>query len=263
MGIRLIRKYALPLAVILISALVLNHFVLPEYFPLSPDYEFPAAGIVVSIVMGLCVLTISEAWYGRFQERYFSKAFGLGEVVNFMLANGLSFTGLYLVVYFISNALTEGDFSLYHLLVGFFVSILLISVFLALYYGKRIYQSYHVQRRGGTLKVRSGAQTLFVNFEEIAYFHSVEKTVYLIHRNGSRTVTDFTLNQLEETLDKHSFFRANRQTIVHYQSVSRLAPEVNGKRSLQLQPAFMENNEFTISRYKAREFETWLLGRQA
>ena len=128
-------------------------------------------------------------------------------------------------------------------------------------YAKPIYQLYTTQGLENTLLVKSGKENRLIPFDEIGYFYSIEKTVYLVKKDGSRVVTDFTLNQLEEMLNESVFFRVSRQCMAHFQSIARYASLVNGKLELELVPQFQGLDSIVISRYKAKEFKHWIEGK--
>jgi two-component system, LytTR family, response regulator LytT len=75
-------------------------------------------------------------------------------------------------------------------------------------------------------------------------------------RSGQRYIVDYTLDELEQTLDTRQFYRANRQFIVHVKAVESVHPYFNSKLKIHLKPNTEE--EVLISREKATEFKQWL-----
>lgn len=106
--------------------------------------------------------------------------------------------------------------------------------------------------------VRQGEQLLPVHTSDIAWFQSRNETVTLVTRNGQRYLVDYTLEQLEQVLDAHQFFRLNRQFIAQLPAVQRLHPHFNGKLKLDLHPA--PADEVLVSREKAGAVKSWLEG---
>lgn len=245
--------------ILMVIALLANHLTLPEYFPTHPDYEFPMEGVLFTVFFGAILAVIAEKWYAWYKDRYFSKGVRLNQIITFLAGLMGLIAAVYLVIYPLANFLIGGEADLYYFLNGFLVSLMMSFILAVLIYGVRIYQLSRQKETGEKLRVCSGNQIIFMNFSEIAYFYSLEKTVYLVKTDGNRVVTDFVLNKLEEQLSDETFFRANRQALVHRQSVVKVVPDVNGKKNLELLPAFLNKDTLIISRYKAKEFENWLL----
>ena len=90
---------------------------------------------------------------------------------------------------------------------------------------------------------------------DIACFYR-DNLNYLINFRGEKFILDFTtLDEIEELLDPNYFFRANRQCIVHINSISRIIPQDNQKLTIQLiDPIKMQQD---ISREKAPGFKKW------
>ncbi|MCE7993607.1 MAG: LytTR family transcriptional regulator [Roseivirga sp.] len=252
------KQFLICFSVLLTVALVANHLTLPEFFPTHPDYEFPLEGFLFTMILGSVLLVLMDVWYRWFEKRYFLEKVGLNKVLIFLGSSMGLFAFIYLLIYPLANYLIGAETELYYFLNGFLISLLLCFVALVMLYGGRVYKLSLNRGTEGKLKVISGNQTIFVWYEEIAYLYSMEKIVYLIKTDGERIVTSFVLNKLEEQLSSDTFFRANRQTLIHRQSVIKVLPDVNGKKSLKLLPAFLHKDVFIISRYKAKEFDGWL-----
>jgi DNA-binding LytR/AlgR family response regulator len=89
-----------------------------------------------------------------------------------------------------------------------------------------------------------------------AYFFK-EEIIFLVTTDGQRHVSDYhTLEELEHVLDPAHFFRANRQYILHLQSIESIRTHATGKLTVRLKPPL--NREIDISREKAPSFKDWL-----
>lgn len=79
---------------------------------------------------------------------------------------------------------------------------------------------------------------------------------YLYTFSGDKYITDYvTLEEIEELLDPSRFYRANRQCIVHIDSIEKIRPLENQKLTLTLKaPLKMEQD---VSREKAPGFKKW------
>lgn len=70
-------------------------------------------------------------------------------------------------------------------------------------------------RKKTRLIVRKGLENLSLRLEDIAFFYTENKIVYVIDKNGKKYLSDKNLGELEEELDDVHFFRANRQYIIN------------------------------------------------
>jgi DNA-binding LytR/AlgR family response regulator len=83
-----------------------------------------------------------------------------------------------------------------------------------------------------------------------------ENLNYLITFSGDKYIIDYvTLEEVEELLNPKLFYRANRQSIVHIDSIQSIKPHENQKLTLTLKaPLKMEQD---VSREKAPGFKKW------
>lgn len=101
---------------------------------------------------------------------------------------------------------------------------------------------------------RDGFTSLSV--DEIAYFYSDLGGNKAMLLEGKTMPISQTLETLEKQLDPKCFFRANRQYILHINSIKTIQNSFNGKLNVELkQPT---NDEVIISREKAGIFKDWL-----
>lgn len=91
--------------------------------------------------------------------------------------------------------------------------------------------------------------------KDIACFYR-ENLNYLVTFTGEKYILDFTtLEEIEELLDPKSYFRANRQSIIHIDAIQSIKPHENQKLTVTLKaPIKMEQD---ISREKAPGFKKW------
>lgn len=103
----------------------------------------------------------------------------------------------------------------------------------------------------------SGARNYYkLLVKDVAYFYSENRVTFAVDRQGKEHVVDFTLDKLEEELDPKCFFRANRSTTLHIDSVDSFEDYFGNKLSVLLTPKFKER--ITISRLKATAFKHWV-----
>lgn len=91
---------------------------------------------------------------------------------------------------------------------------------------------------------------------QIAYF-TKDELIYLVTFDNQKMIADFgTMEEVEHQLNPAQFFRANRQYIIHLNSVDYIKNGFNGKIIVKLKsPLFIE---LDISREKASAFKDWI-----
>ena len=104
--------------------------------------------------------------------------------------------------------------------------------------------------------IRVGQKIVAVPVEKISYFYSQNKLTYIVTKEGKKLPTDQTLETLEEQLDPQTFYRANRQVIVSFDSIAEIHPYFKGRLKIDLQPEV--DLEIVISSEKTPEFKSWL-----
>jgi DNA-binding LytR/AlgR family response regulator len=104
--------------------------------------------------------------------------------------------------------------------------------------------------------VKRGEQFLSIPVEEITHFVSEYKVTYCITRDQLKFSIENTLEELEKMLEQAKFFRLNRQCIIHFNAIDKIHTYFNGKLLVQTKSKF--ENEFKLSKERAREFKLWL-----
>lgn len=100
-------------------------------------------------------------------------------------------------------------------------------------------------------------QWLPVNVKDIACFMR-DSLNYIYTFKGEYYSFDFnTLEEVEEVLDPNIFYRANRQFIVHIDSINTIKSLENQKLTIKLKEP-NQKFEIDISREKAPSFKKWL-----
>lgn len=104
------------------------------------------------------------------------------------------------------------------------------------------------------LPFRDGFKTVPVT--DIIYFYSEFRITRAILADGSEEVLAQTLEELEQQLDPKLFFRANRQFIIHIDSIKHIHNYFNGKLKIELRDK--SDVEIIVSREKATAIKGWL-----
>ncbi|MBW6501121.1 MAG: LytTR family DNA-binding domain-containing protein [Bacteroidales bacterium] len=105
--------------------------------------------------------------------------------------------------------------------------------------------------------VRIGDKYRSVPTGEISHFHINERNVFLNDNHGRDYGVDYSLEQLQNTLDPRRFFRINRECIVNIDSISLMYSYSSSRLQLTL-----KNREkcdlFIVSRDKVAGFKKWI-----
>jgi two-component system LytT family response regulator len=104
--------------------------------------------------------------------------------------------------------------------------------------------------------VHMGQRLLPIDIAEVAYFFSANKLTYLKTGADKQYAIDYSLDELEQSLDPRRFYRANRQFIISHKAVQKVHLYFTSKLKVDLSPAAYE--EVIISREKAMAFRRWL-----
>lgn len=122
---------------------------------------------------------------------------------------------------------------------------------------KLIDQSRNVSDRLGRNRIvaRKGTEFVALGKDEIAYFFTEHKIVFVRDFAGRQMIIDQNLGELEEELDPEMFFRLNRKYIASQKAIDRFKPD-NGKILVILKPEVKE--EVHVSKETAPEFRKWI-----
>ena len=109
--------------------------------------------------------------------------------------------------------------------------------------------------------VRLGQSIRVVEMDDIAYFYTRDKISFLVNKSqGKRYPIDFTLDKLENMLDKTQFYRINRQFIIHISAIREMHPYSKSRIKVELVPE--ADSEIVVSSEKTADFKSWLTGYQ-
>jgi DNA-binding LytR/AlgR family response regulator len=105
--------------------------------------------------------------------------------------------------------------------------------------------------------IRIGEKYKSVPISEISHFHICERNVFLCDFQGTDYGIDYSLEQLQSSMDPRKFFRINRECIVNIDAISMM----HSYSSTRLQLA-LKNKEksdlFIVSRDKVANFKNWV-----
>lgn len=96
----------------------------------------------------------------------------------------------------------------------------------------------------------AGKRILLLKPDEILWFGVEHRLVYA-HTTERGFMTNFTLRELEERLDRDTFFRAHKATLVNLAQVKEIVPWFGGRFKLVMRGR--DDGEVVVSRAQARE----------
>ncbi len=103
--------------------------------------------------------------------------------------------------------------------------------------------------------VKKGNKLLPFQSDQIAFFLSEDKCVFLVSMEGKRYIYQDSLNQLETILDPSVFFRLSRQYLVNRQSIQLLEAYNKGQVAVRLAHA---KEKIVVSRKQTALLKEWL-----
>lgn len=106
--------------------------------------------------------------------------------------------------------------------------------------------------------IQKGDSYHYIETSEIAFFYSEEKVVFLHTFSDKRYIVNYTLDQIEQSLDDKSFFRVARNTIVNIKAIKSISKYFNSRLKLTFQPKCP--HETTVSRVRVSDFLKWVDG---
>ncbi len=105
--------------------------------------------------------------------------------------------------------------------------------------------------------VKIGEKYRSITLSEISHFHINERNVFLCDNQAKDYGIDYSLEQLQSSLDPRKFFRINRECIVNIDSIALMYSYSSSR--LQLTLKNLEKSDlFIISRDKVTDFKKWI-----
>ncbi|MCS3795010.1 LytR/AlgR family response regulator transcription factor [Niastella sp. OAS944] len=106
--------------------------------------------------------------------------------------------------------------------------------------------------------ISKGENYHYIETGDIAHFYSEEKVVFLHTFNNKRYIINYTLDQLEQQLDNHLFFRVSRNCIGNVKAIENVAKYFNSRLKLSFSPECP--HEVVVSRIRVPDFLKWMDG---
>ncbi|MBT8274500.1 MAG: LytTR family DNA-binding domain-containing protein [Bacteroidia bacterium] len=104
--------------------------------------------------------------------------------------------------------------------------------------------------------VKVGQHLKLINIEDIECFYSENKGTYLYTTEGRNYLLDLTLDQLENDLEPHTFFRINRKFYVNINAIKDMVSYTNSR--LQIKLKSYNEQDVIVARERVKAFKNWL-----
>ncbi|MGS2726907.1 LytR/AlgR family response regulator transcription factor [Psychroserpens sp. BH13MA-6] len=104
--------------------------------------------------------------------------------------------------------------------------------------------------------VKVGQHLKLINIDDIECFYSENKGTYVYTSEGRNYLLDTTLEQLEDELEPHKFFRISRKYIVNVNAIQDMLTYTNSR--LQIKLHTFKEQEVIVARERVKDFKDWL-----
>ncbi len=116
---------------------------------------------------------------------------------------------------------------------------------------------YFRHKKKTRLVVKRGAEHVFLLLDDVVLFYTENKIVFVLDKEGRKYMADKNLSDLEEELDKETFFRVNRQYILNINYVKSYKSYDRVKLQVDLHISHPAHN-IVISQETAPLFKKWI-----
>lgn len=107
------------------------------------------------------------------------------------------------------------------------------------------------------LLIKYGNRLTYRSVSDIAYFHADGKMAYAVsYADNRKLAIDFTLEELENSLDPQKFFRINRKYIIHVDAILEIRGMSN--RKVEVRVKCQGEHQLIVSRERVNNFKQWL-----
>ncbi len=104
--------------------------------------------------------------------------------------------------------------------------------------------------------VKVGQHLKLINIEDIECIYSQNKGTYAHTNEGRNYLLDMTLDQLEDELEPHVFFRISRKFYVNVNAIRDIISYTNSR--LQIKLHRFDEQEIIVARERVKDFKDWL-----
>ena len=104
--------------------------------------------------------------------------------------------------------------------------------------------------------VKVGQHLKLINIEDIECIYSENKGTYVFTNEGRNYLLEQTLDQLQEELEPHVFFRVSRKFYVNINAINDMVSYTNSRLSIKLNR--FNEQEIIVARERVKDFKNWL-----
>ncbi|MEN8885761.1 MAG: LytTR family DNA-binding domain-containing protein [Winogradskyella sp.] len=104
--------------------------------------------------------------------------------------------------------------------------------------------------------VKVGQHLKLINVEDIECIYSENKGTYVHTNEGRNYLLDLTLDQLENELEPHIFFRISRKFYININSIKDMVSYTNSR--LQIKLNSYNEQQIIVARERVKDFTNWL-----
>jgi len=104
--------------------------------------------------------------------------------------------------------------------------------------------------------VKVGQHLKLITIDDIECFYSENKGTYAFTSQGRNYLLDTTLEQLENELEPHKFFRINRKFYVNVNAINDMVSYTNSR--LQIKLNTYQEQDIIVARERVKDFKDWL-----
>ncbi len=104
--------------------------------------------------------------------------------------------------------------------------------------------------------VKVGQHLKLINIEDIECIYSENKGTYAHTNEGRNYLLDLTLDQLEDELEPHVFYRISRKFYVNINAIKDIISYTNSR--LQIKLNHYNEQEVIVARERVKDFKNWL-----
>jgi DNA-binding LytR/AlgR family response regulator len=104
--------------------------------------------------------------------------------------------------------------------------------------------------------VKVGQHLKLINIEDIECIYSENKGTYAFTIEGRNYLLDNTLDELQDDLEPHVFFRISRKFYVNINAIKDMVSYTNSR--LQIKLKHFNEQEVIVARERVKDFKNWL-----
>jgi DNA-binding LytR/AlgR family response regulator len=107
--------------------------------------------------------------------------------------------------------------------------------------------------------IKVGEKLKSIQSDEISCFYSLKGGTYLQSLEKRNYLIDYTLDQLEELMDRSKFFRINRKVMLSFSCIESIHTWSGSRLKLELSASLDElDDDMLVSRERVKDFKEWL-----